>query len=185
MFVSCYVGRTARNNQKIHFLYRTCSYFKPVPLRHTKKNKRFWCLEPFSKEEQSIKKRAFLEEGTKNKGKAMTPELKQELVEFFEKDGNSQIFLGKKGNRSVHGKDGEKILDYSPRIPFSFFNARLVFTMWFEKFFHYPFCGGEGGLGQNMNMFYTSGSFVYVLLAVLPTRHKANINLCHSHLMLR
>ena len=58
MFVSCHVGRMARNNQKIHFLYRTCSNFNPIPLHHRKKNK-IWCLEPLSKEEQSIKKRAF------------------------------------------------------------------------------------------------------------------------------
>jgi len=51
MFVSCHIGRMARNNQ-------------------------------------STKKRAFLEEGTKNKGKAMSPELKDE---------NSRIFPGKKG----------------------------------------------------------------------------------------
>jgi len=88
MFVSCHVGITARNNQKIHFLYRICSYFNPLPLHHIKKNKRIWCLEPLIKEEQSINKRAFLEEGTKNKGKAMSPELKDE---------NSRIFPGKKG----------------------------------------------------------------------------------------
>jgi len=49
--------------------------------------------------------------------------------------------------RSVRGKDGEKILDYSSRIAFSFFNAWLFFTRWFEKFFHCPLYGGEGGLG--------------------------------------
>jgi len=31
MSVSCHVGRTARNNQKIYFLYRTCSNFNPNP----------------------------------------------------------------------------------------------------------------------------------------------------------
>jgi len=55
------------------------------------------CLKPLSKEDQSIKKRAFLEEGTKNKGKPMSPELKQELVEFYEKDMKTvKYFLGKK-----------------------------------------------------------------------------------------
>jgi len=83
MFVSCHVGRMARNNQKIHFLYRMCSNFNPIPLHHRKKNKRIWCLEPLSEEEQSIKKK-----GTKNKGKAMSPELKDE---------NSRIFPRKKG----------------------------------------------------------------------------------------
>jgi len=29
MSVSCHVRRTARNNQKIHFLYRTCCNFNP------------------------------------------------------------------------------------------------------------------------------------------------------------
>jgi len=31
----------------------------PILLHHRKKNKRIWCLEPLSKEEQSIRKRAF------------------------------------------------------------------------------------------------------------------------------
>jgi len=31
MSVSCHVGRTARNNQKIHFLYRLCSDINPNP----------------------------------------------------------------------------------------------------------------------------------------------------------
>jgi len=31
LFVSCHVGRTARNNQKIHFLCRTISNFNPFP----------------------------------------------------------------------------------------------------------------------------------------------------------
>jgi len=57
-----------------------------LPIHHRKKNKRIWCLEPLSKKEQSIKKKAFLEEGTKNKGKAMSPELQDE---------NSRIFHGK------------------------------------------------------------------------------------------
>jgi len=98
------------------------------PFTTERKINRIWCLEPLSEEEQSIRKRTFLEEGTKNKGKAMSPELKQELVEFYEKDENSRIFLWKKGKRSMCGKDGEKILDYSPRISFWFFNARLFFT---------------------------------------------------------
>jgi len=59
MFVLCHVGKTARNNEKIHFLYKTCSNFNAVLLHHRKKNKRVWYLEPLSKEEQSIKKRAF------------------------------------------------------------------------------------------------------------------------------
>jgi len=46
----------------------------------------------------------------------MSPELKDE---------NSQISWEK---RSVCGKDDEKILDYSPRIPFSFFSAQLFFA---------------------------------------------------------
>ena len=59
----------------------------PTPIHYRKKNE-MWCLEPLSKAELSIKKKAFLEEGAKNKGKAMLPELKDE---------NSRIFPGKKG----------------------------------------------------------------------------------------
>jgi len=56
----------------------------------------------------------------------MSPELKQKLVEFYEKEENSQITLGSKGKRvCVCGKHGEKILEYSFRTPFSLFNARL------------------------------------------------------------
>jgi len=62
----------------------------------------------------------------------MSPELKQELVEFYEKDENRRIFIGKNRKGSVCGKDGEKILEYSTRMPFSFFNAQLFFTRWFE-----------------------------------------------------
>jgi len=57
--VLCHVGRTARNNQKIHFLYRTDSNFNPNPPSPQKEKKGIRCLEPLSKEEQSIKKRAF------------------------------------------------------------------------------------------------------------------------------
>jgi len=39
MLVSGCVGRMARNNQKIHFLYIMCSNLNPVPLHHRKKNK--------------------------------------------------------------------------------------------------------------------------------------------------
>jgi len=60
MSVSCHVGRTAKNNQKIYFLYRTCSNFNPNPTLPLKeKNKRIRCLEPLSKEDQSIRKRVF------------------------------------------------------------------------------------------------------------------------------
>jgi len=59
-----------------------------LPIHHRKKNKGIWCLEPLSKEEQSITKKAFLEEGTKSKGKAMSLELQDE---------KSRIFHGKKG----------------------------------------------------------------------------------------
>jgi len=37
----------------------------------------------------------------------MSPELKQELVEFYQKDKNSQMFPGRKEKGSVWGKDGE------------------------------------------------------------------------------
>ena len=49
----------------------------------------------------------------------MSPELKQKLVEFYEKD---RIIPG---NKKEKKSNGEKILEYSLRIPFSLFNARL------------------------------------------------------------
>jgi len=40
--------------------YTECAVIlTPILLHHRKKNKRIRCLEPFSKEEQSIRKRAF------------------------------------------------------------------------------------------------------------------------------
>jgi len=56
-FVLCHVGRTARNIQKIHFLYRSCSNFYPIPLHHHRKNnERVWCLKR-CEQEPSIEER--------------------------------------------------------------------------------------------------------------------------------
>jgi len=45
---------------KISSFYTECAVIlTPILLHHRKKNKRIRCLEPFSKEEQSIRKRAF------------------------------------------------------------------------------------------------------------------------------
>jgi len=41
LFVSCHVGRTARNNQMILFLYRMCSNFNPPPFTTERKIKEF------------------------------------------------------------------------------------------------------------------------------------------------
>jgi len=68
IFVPCHVGRTARNSQKIHFLHRTCSNFNTLLLHHIKKNKGIWCLKPFTKEEQNMKKRAFFRRGHQEQG---------------------------------------------------------------------------------------------------------------------
>jgi len=69
MSVLCHVGRAATNNLKIYFLYRKCSNFNPILLHHKKKNKIIMCLEPLSKEEQSIKKRAFYKMAPRTRAK--------------------------------------------------------------------------------------------------------------------
>jgi len=43
------------------------------------------------------KEKGILEEGTKNKGKAISPELKQQLLEFYEKDEYSRVIPRNKG----------------------------------------------------------------------------------------
>jgi len=57
----------------------------------------------------------------------MSPELKKNLLNSIEKMKTVQHSWEKRKG-SVCGKDGEKILEYSPRLPFSFFNAQLFFT---------------------------------------------------------
>jgi len=88
------------------------------------------------------------------------------------------MFPGKREKGIVRGKDDEKILEYSPRLPLSFFNAWLCFTRCFEtpnslivlsmvvkgiglKFEHNP---------------YKKWIFC-IFLAVLPTWHKTNIKI--------
>ena len=111
----------------------------------------------------------------------MLPELKQKLVEFHEKDENSWIILGNKEKRGVCGKHGEKILEYSLRILFSLFNARLFHkVVWDTKFFHCSFYGGEKGLGENLNMFYTRSGSLYIACSSSNMAQNKNKSLSFS-----
>jgi len=55
MFVLCHAGRTA--SKKIHFLYRTCSNFNPIPFHHHRKNNEIiWCLKPPCEKSRALNK---------------------------------------------------------------------------------------------------------------------------------
>ena len=45
----------------------------------------------------------------KKQGKAQSNELKEEIVRFYENDGNSRMFPGMKDSVSIRNKDGESV----------------------------------------------------------------------------
>ena len=49
--------KNCKQHTKIHFLYRTCSNFNPIPFHHRrKKNERIWCLKPPCEKSRALNK---------------------------------------------------------------------------------------------------------------------------------
>jgi len=186
MSVSWHVGRTARHNQKIHFLYRTCSNSNPNPPSPQKEKQKNSVPRTTWQRRAEHKEQGILEEGTKNKGKAMSPELKQKFVELYEKDENSRIIPGNKGKWGCAWQAWWKNPRVLSKNTLFFVQCSDFFTRWFETSNSFIVLSAVVKGDWVKIWTYTIHEVdLCILLAVLPTWHKTNINLCRSLLMLR
>jgi len=81
LFVLCPVGRTASNVQNIHFLYRTCSDFNPIPL-HTIERTMKEFLKPPCEKEPSIEERK-VKGILREQSRIFSPSLPRTLIFLF------------------------------------------------------------------------------------------------------